>query len=223
MRIGRTFLLLVAISTAGVQAFGCQYIAGVAGLEANGGAAGEGGGGNGGSGSDGGVGAPCNGSADCPDGVCFGPKGMSGKCAACGSQAPQPQSPPPCASAGCDMCEGETCVTHCEAAGDCSGNQTLDAFLRPARLVCIGQCNDITVTCSGGNPCEVYCDGGGCQNLVMKCSDLGACKLTCTPGACVDASIQCGENACVLTRNMAASSITQTCNGSCDCHTTIVP
>jgi hypothetical protein len=214
MRKGRPILSVVTISLVGGLVFGCQYIAGVAGLEANAG----GGGGEGGAGGSGGstIGAPCESSADCgANGLCIGPMGMSGKCAACGT-APTPQAPPPCSSAGCDVCEDETCVTHCQAPPDCVGDQKLDAFLRPARLVCIGQCNDITVTCSGANACEVYCDGGGCQNLVLQCSGLGACKLTCKAGACSGASIDCGENSC-LASCAAATPVTQTCNGSCDC------
>jgi hypothetical protein len=151
----------------------------------------------------------CNMSGGCSkDSVCF-MKPM--KCESCGF------TPPPMLCSGCESCSGNTCVKVCDSPDECTTSLGLDAIAYPVRLECNDQCNNITVTCQGGAPCEVVCDSGGCQNLTLLCGLDGPCKLTCNGSGCMGGAIvSCGGNTCTA----ACSSeipIQQVCNQSCSC------
>ncbi len=163
----------------------------------------------------------CKAFSDCSStGFCVTPVG---KCESCGIYPPMP---PPCmpGSGSCETCSGDVCVKTCDAVGECNGsNRTLDAGMRPARLVCNGQCNNITVICQGPHPCEVVCDSNGCNGLTMKCSSDGPCKLTCLDTACEGkgATMLCSENECSAScAGNPSAMIAQTCGGSCGCSKT---
>lgn len=138
----------------------------------------------------------------------------NGHCEACGISPPLPME--------CQMHPPEECVTvePCDTAACNGGTRTVTADMRPARLVCTDQCNDLTVNCLGPHPCEVECNGSGCKGLVMKCSNDGPCKITCNGGACTGPGVtmKCGENECRANCNDASGAkVAQECGGSCGC------
>ena len=124
-------------------------------------------------------------------------------------------------SGSCETCSGDACVQTCDTPGECNGaTKLLDAGMRPARLVCNGQCNNITVNCQGPFPCEVVCDSNGCNGLTMNCSNDGPCKITCTDTACTGSGVtmKCGENECGAScGGNPSAKVEQVCGGSCGC------
>jgi hypothetical protein len=228
MRAGTTAGFVALVLASGLVTFGCQFIAGIAGLEAT-------------EGNGGGAGGECDPSS-CPahyacnpqtdechdscslmeggctdDGVCAAPMGMPGKCMACGWSPP-----PPMSCSGCDSCAGNVCTTVCDAPDECTmavanGVIALNTMVNPKRLECKDQCNGVTVNCMGAALCEVVCEDGGCQSLVLNCSPDGACKLTCNGTSCIGARQECGENTCTAACELAVGIQQQGCDRSCDC------
>jgi len=218
----------VALSfTAGLVVFGCQFVAGIAGLE----------------GTEESPGATCD-DAECgpyscnaagtacnttcsrmgggckEDAVCAAPMGQPGICHGCGWSS----MPGVCPSDTCDSCAGNVCTRVCDEPDECAQGDVdagapalvLDTRAAPVRLECRDQCNDILVNCMGGSACEVVCEDGGCQGLTLKCGPDGECSLVCKGTSCAGAAMLCGDNRCKATCDTAVE-IDQSCGGSCDC------
>lgn len=222
----RALTLMLACSSAG---FGCQIVSGFTVLQITGGTDGTGGsGGSGGSGGTGGTGGTggsggqsgetCTESSGCKaTEFCVTPKKM---CIACGSFPPEISCTP--GAGRCEICDADkTCITTCDALGECTSDRMLDSSKSPARLDCGDRCNDITLGCLGPYPCEVVCGSGGCNNLILNCGADSPCKLTCTGAGCPIATLHCGNNACEASCPSGSSAVvTQVCNGSCGCKKT---
>jgi len=244
MQIRTSSSIAVLVALGGIAASGCQFIAGVAGLEASD----EGSGGKQANGADCVDDGECT-SGHCTDGICCTvsecsphacrtdgvgcnttcteaaggcaadgfcdqpPGTESGRCEACG-WAPTPGT---CPVDGCEACAGSVCTKTCDAPDECTTNLTLVGEKGVgSELHCKDQCNDITVTCTGPNPCEVVCDAGGCRNLQLKCDRIGQCKLTCKGPSCEGATMSCGKNACTATCQNPTV-VSQSCGASCGC------
>jgi hypothetical protein len=218
MKMTRTFLVVSILLTSGPLAVGCQYVAGIAGLEAtlsetepemcspescapfacsDAGNA---------------CTTSCTPTEGCANGtICITPPGTSGFCATCG------WTPPPGMCMTCESCNADLCTTKCDQPGECTQNRTLEPMMGVRqRLECNDQCNDITITCMGPSPCEVVCSSGGCQNLQLKCDPVGLCNLVCNGSSCVGATMVCGLNACTATCDSGAS-VDQQCGSACEC------
>jgi len=235
MRISRKYFVASILLASGPIAFGCQYVAGIAGLEATltdtsqeSDAGPEDSGADADSGpeqcspdtcapylcNDAGKGcttgcSPPNGCAD--NALCITPPGTAGECKACGWM------PPAGLCMTCEFCADDLCTTTCDQVDECTTNRTLDAIMGiHQRLLCKDQCNDITIACSGPSPCEIVCENGGCQNLKVICGKVGLCNLVCNGASCAGATMMCGDNACTATCDSGAT-ITQNCGGACSC------
>ncbi|HVK68616.1 MAG TPA: hypothetical protein VM694_29355 [Polyangium sp.] len=226
MQTGKAARIALLLTASGLVAFGCQFVAGIAGLEAA---------------DD--TGETCDEAACGPyacnaegtacttscsrmmggckeDAVCAAPMNQPGTCNECGWSAMGGV----CPSAECDSCAGNVCTRICDAPNECmqadmdagTFTLTLDTRAAPIRLECKDQCNDILVACMGGSRCEVVCEEGGCQNVTVKCGPDGECSLVCKGQSCAGATVVCGDNRCTATCDTAVE-IEQTCGGSCDC------
>lgn len=223
MQTGKAARLALVGLAVGLVAIGCQFVAGIAGLEGTEQACNEEDCGN----------YACNAEATacntsctrmtggCREGaVCAAPMGQPGFCHECGWSA----MPGVCPSGTCEACAGNVCTRVCDEPDECrsvaadAGPLTipLDTRAAPARLECKDQCHDVLVSCVGGAPCEVVCEEGGCQNMTLRCSPDGACILVCKGQSCAGVTMLCGDNRCTATCD-AAVEIDQVCGGSCDC------
>jgi hypothetical protein len=120
--------------------------------------------------------------------------------------------------AGCDYCEGVTCVLECSGDSSCaSGVQCPpDELCRIecsgadscAGSVSCGNASSCTVQCTGINACaegvecgtglcNVTCRGAGTCGAAVDCQNSCACDVLCENGGCAQQSLCPGNNACV--------------------------
>ena len=90
--------------------------------------------------------------------------------------------------AGCDSCDGDTCVIDCSAPGACAEQVLCPGTLR-CRVECTGSDScSAGVVCGSACGCDVLCDGtGSCSGQAEctrpQCEDGMGCT-TSGPGVC---------------------------------------